>query len=361
MRKKKLSKKIKALLFFEGVVGIVILIMVALLVIKSVKTSPSEGNLESSLTETEGVETEPTKEAPPVPEETLEPTSSVTPTPENTPEATPTETPKPTETPEPTVEAAFSAYEKEVVSWNSSWQYAEYAKICTSDVVFYRSVHEGRPVICINAGHGTSGGSSVKTQCHPDGTPKVTGGTTGAGATSAVAVSTGTTMVDGTPEAVVTLKVALAVRDRLLDAGYSVLMIRESEDVQLDNIARTVFANNLADCHIAIHYDSTTNDKGAFYMSVPDVDSYRSMEPVASHWQEHHALGNSLITGLKEQGVPIFEGGSMEMDLTQTSYSTVASVDIEVGDRGSDYSDSTISRLADGLIEGIKALYPIQR
>lgn len=32
-------------------------------------------------------------------------------------------------------------------------------------------------------------------------------------------------------------------------------MIRENEDVQLDNIARTVIANNNADIHIAIHFD----------------------------------------------------------------------------------------------------------
>ena len=61
---------------------------------------------------------------------------------------------------------------------------------------------------------------------------------------------------------------------------HLVLMIRESDDVQLDNIARTVIANNTSDCHIALHWDSTTNNKGAFYMSVPSNQSYRNMEPV---------------------------------------------------------------------------------
>lgn len=41
----------------------------------------------------------------------------------------------------------------------------------------------------MNAGHGTSGGASVKTQCHPDGSPKTTGGSTAQGATYATAVS----------------------------------------------------------------------------------------------------------------------------------------------------------------------------
>ena len=35
-------------------------------------------------------------------------------------------------------------------------------------------------VVGVNAGHGTSGGSSVKTLCHPDGSAKTTGGSTAA-------------------------------------------------------------------------------------------------------------------------------------------------------------------------------------
>ena len=53
-------------------------------------------------------------------------------------------------------------------------------------------------------------------------------------------------------------------------------MIRESADVQLDNIARTVIANNASDCHIALHWDSTTNNKGAFYtVSYTHLDVYK--------------------------------------------------------------------------------------
>ena len=69
------------------------------------------------------------------------------------------------------------------------------------------------------------------------------------------------------------------------------------------------------------------------YMSVPNNASYRAMEPVASNWQQHNKLGDSLITGLKNAGNKIFSGGSMEMDLTQTSFSTIPSIDIELGDK----------------------------
>ena len=245
------------------------------------------------------------------------------------------------------------------ITLNPSWKYAEFSKINSGAAVLYRSEAASPKgiTVCVNAGHGTKGGASVKTQCHPDGTPKVTGGTTGAGATSAAAVSGGMTFADGTPESKVTLSMAKILKDKLLAAGYDVLMIRESDDVQLDNIARTVIANNASDCHIALHWDSTTNNKGAFYMSVPNVESYRSMEPVKSHWQQHNALGESLVAGLKGAGVKIFSGGSMAMDLTQTSFSTVPSVDIELGDKASDHSSATLATLADGLVAGVNQYF----
>ncbi len=268
-----------------------------------------------------------------------------------------TEVPKEPET--TAVTPAASADAAGQVSLNPSWKYADYAKINSGAAVLYRTTasEKKNKVIAVNAGHGTKGGTSVKTQCHPDGTAKVTGGTTGAGATSAVAVSTGMTFSDGTPESRVTLAMAKVLKDKLLAAGYDVLMIRDGEDVQLDNIARSVIANNAADCHIALHWDSTTSNKGAFYMSVPDVASYKNMEPVKSHWQQHNALGASLVEGLKSAGVKIFSGGSMAMDLTQTSYSTVPSVDIELGDKASDHSQSTLNQLGDGLVAGVKAYF----
>lgn len=240
-----------------------------------------------------------------------------------------------------------------------SWQYAGFSKIHSGAALLYRSEAENRKgkTICVNAGHGTQGGSSVKTLCHPDGSPKVTGGTTGAGATQAAAVSGGMTFLDGTPEYKVTAALARLLKEQLLAGGYDVLMIREGDDVQLDNVARTVIANNASDCHISLHWDSTSSDKGAFYMSVPSNESYRNMEPVKSHWQQHNALGECLVAGLRGAGVKIFSSGSMEMDLTQTSFSTVTSIDIELGDKASGHSDAELAVLAKGLAAGVDQFF----
>ena len=263
------------------------------------------------------------------------------------------------EKPDPSIYSNSASFAEGEVKLDPSWQYADFSKINSGAAVLYRSQADSRKgkTICVNAGHGTQGGSSVKTLCHPDGTPKVTGGTTSAGATSAVAVSGGMTFADGTPEYKVTVALARILKDKLLAKGYDVLMIREGDDVQLDNVARTVIANNASDCHIALHWDSTESDKGAFYMSVPSNESYRNMEPVKSHWQEHNALGESLIAGLKSVGVKIFSSGSMEMDLTQTSFSTVPSIDIELGDKVSDHSEGTLNNLADGLAVGVDQFF----
>jgi len=266
-------------------------------------------------------------------------------------------------------QASVSAGQTHVASANvaKSWEvsldmnapYASFTKINSGKAIFYQSssVNRKEKVICVNAGHGTKGGFSVKTLCHPDGTPKVTSGTTAAGATTAVAVSSGMTFNDGTPESKVTLAMAKVLKEKLLAEGYDVLMIRESDDVQLDNIARSVLANTNADCHVALHWDSTSKDKGCFFMSVPNHAAYRAMEPVASHWQSHNRLGTCLIDGLREHGNKIFSSGSMEMDLTQTSYSTVPSVDIELGDKASSYSDAALGKLADGLVSGINQFF----
>ena len=247
------------------------------------------------------------------------------------------------------------------ITLDSTWEYADHSKINTGAAVLYRAPEEsGRKgiVIGVNAGHGTVGGSKVKTLCHPDGSAKVTGGSTAAGAMEAAAVSGGMTFQDGTPEREVTLRMAQILRDKLLSSGYDVLMLRDSEDVQLDNVARTVICNNVADCHIALHWDSGDGknyDKGCFYISVPEA--LKNMEPVASHWQQHDTLGTDLVEGLREQGATIYGKGHMGIDLTQTSYSTIPSVDMELGNAYSDHSDVILEQLATGLLTGINTYF----
>ena len=247
----------------------------------------------------------------------------------------------------------------ESISFDPSWKYADYSLTHSDSVKLYRSGASSKKgkVICVNAGHGCSAGGSKFTYCHPDKTPKVTGGSTAKGEIKARSISAGTDLNDGTPEGTATKELAIVVKNRLLADGYDVLMIRETEDVNLDNIARTVIANNNADCHISLHYDSSETDKGLFFLGVPDVQSYRNMEPVKSHYKDHIRLGEALVKGEKAAGVKIYSNGRMDIDLTQTSYSTVPSVDLEVGDEASDRSPEQLKRIAEGISKGLDIFY----
>ena len=245
-----------------------------------------------------------------------------------------------------------------LINWNRKWKYAKNSKIHTGHAVLYYAPAKKtkKYTVAINAGHGTTGGSSQKTKCHPDGSPKVTGGSTSAGSIYATSINEGTS-IHGISEASLNLKIAKKLKAKLLSEGYNVLMIRQDKDVQLDNVARTVIANHYADIHLSIHYDSTQSDKGAFFISVPNIRSYRSMEPVKSNYRKHHTLGKSLIKGLKKARVKIYGTGRMALDLTQTSYSTIPSVDIEVGDRDSNTSDKSLNKIAKGLCQGVSYAY----
>ena len=90
-------------------------------------------------------------------------------------------------------------------------------------------------------------------------------------------------------------------------------------------------------------------------MSVPDGIKY--MDPVSSIWEEDERLGESLIKGLADQGVKIFSSGSMDMDLTQTSFSSVPSVDIELGNECSDHSSEALYERGYGLLRGIDLFF----
>ena len=250
----------------------------------------------------------------------------------------------------------------EEVALDPGWPFADRSAIHSGSAHLYRAT-EGRKnvTVGVNAGHGTEGGSAVKTYCHPDGSPKVTGGTTAAGSVMAVAVSGGLTFADGTAEAQATLDAARSLRDKLLAKGYDVLMLRDGADVQLDNVARTVIANQTADCLVSLHWDgdALAYDKGCFYISTPD--GIKDMEPVSRYWREHERLGAALVEGLRGKGCRIHGSGKSAIDLTQTSYSTIPSVDIELGNQASAHDEATLSTLAEGLLDGIEAFFASER
>lgn len=249
------------------------------------------------------------------------------------------------------------------ISWDASLPYASFSVLHSDTAVLYRCTEPNakHKTVCVNAGHGTKNGNKVKTYCHPDLSLKYVSGSTDKGAQMAAAVSSGTQFKDGTTEAAANLSLARILKDKLLAAGYDVLMLRDNDDTQLDNVARTVIANRYADCHIALHYDGTAKDIGFFYIGVPNIAAYRAMEPVASHWEDHLRLGEALVAGEQAVGRRIWEKGRMDIDLTQTSYATIPSVNVEVGDTISDHSPEAQGQVADGLVIGLDLFFGFRK
>ena len=97
--------------------------------------------------------------------------------------------------------------------------------------------------------------------------PKVTSGTTG--------------IASGIPEYELTLEYALIIRDYLEQCGAEVLLTRESNDVDISNQERALFATeNDADLFIRIHADAAgDSETSGVRVYIPDSGSYADTSP----------------------------------------------------------------------------------
>ncbi len=244
------------------------------------------------------------------------------------------------------------------ISLNPTWQFADFSKINSGKARLYKASDSRKNItVAVNAGHGTASTAGIKVFSHPDKSPKLTGGTNEQGAVESLAISSGMTFKCGLSEAEANLRIAIILRTQLLLNGYDVLMLREESDVQLDNIARTVISNNNADIHVSIHFDgdTKTSDKGCFYCGIPF--ELISLDNVNKHYSESERLGSCLINQLKKSGAPIFSNGRQEIDLMQTSYSTIPTVDLELGNQCTIPNTCLLEARAQAIFKGIEEYF----
>ncbi|MEG0365312.1 MAG: N-acetylmuramoyl-L-alanine amidase [Coprobacillus sp.] len=205
--------------------------------------------------------------------------------------------------------------------------------------------NKNNKVIVINAGHQGKSNNS-KEPVGPNSSvmkAKVSSGATG--------VSSRMT------ESQITLDVALKLRDVLQSRGYTVVMTRTSQNVNISNKERAEIGNkNNAAAVISIHCDSTTNSstRGAHTIAPKSGNPYNPQIYSASSSLAQKVISSYCAsTGIKSRGV------SYRDDLTGLNWSTVPSIYLEMGFISNSTEDKMLSdssfqnKCATGIANGI--------
>ena len=200
-------------------------------------------------------------------------------------------------------------------------------------------------VVVIDAGHQAKGDSSLE-PIGPGSSqkkPKVAGGASG--------------VVTHNPESLINLQVALKLKRDLESRGIKVVMIRETQDVNIANSQRAKIANDAhAALFIRLHCDgSKDQSQQGLSTLVPGTNAWTG--PIVSESKRAGGYVHRAViaaTGAKDRG------GVNRGDLSGFNWSTVPTVLVEMGFLSSPVEDRKLAtsayqaQLARGLATGIE-------
>lgn len=258
----------------------------------------------------------PTKEPELLPTVVPEPTLTMTPfpTPTKKPEPVPTATPIPmsTATPEPTpIPMSTATPEPTATPLPTPSEMP-----VPTDLPIGEETAGGH-IIVLDAGHQRKGNYEKEPNGPGSDTmkAKVSSGTQG--------VST------GLAEYELTLQVALKLRDELTKRGYTVIMVRETHDVDISNVERAKIANEAgADAFLRIHANGSDNQNAKGVLTICQT----SKNPYNAEWYKESKRLSELVldevassTGAKKRSV--WETDTM----TGINWAMVPSTILEMG------------------------------
>ena len=172
-------------------------------------------------------------------------------------------------------------------------------------------------IIVIDAGHQTEGSSALE----PNGPgsenmkAEVTWGAKG--------------VATGQAEYELNLRVSLILRDELIKRGYSVVMIRETNDVKISNMERALIANKYnAAAYVRVHANSWTDPEkhGTLTMSQSPANPYCS-----DLYESSSLLAKCVLNAFCEETGLLKLGVTENDTMTGTNWSEVPTTIVEMG------------------------------
>lgn len=200
-------------------------------------------------------------------------------------------------------------------------------------------------IVAIDAGHQLHGNSEQE----PIGP--------GASETKAK-VAQGTTGVStGVPEYELTLNVSLKLKDELVARGYQVVMIRESNDVNLSNKERADIAGQSgAQIFVRIHANGSSNQtvNGALTLSPSQSNPY-----VSYLYDNSYSLSQSIVNNLCAATGAANKGVTLSDTMSGINWCTIPVSIVEMGFMSNPYEDELMEdesyqyNMASGIANGI--------